>query len=84
MEIKLPATVIRVILFVYEEQHAWVKWGKSRSRTFGIVNGTRQGSVLSPALFSVYMDDLILRLTLGLAATWVECSVVWWGMYITS
>ena len=58
----LPPIVIRVLIFVYEEQEAWVKWGKARSRSFGIVNGTRQGSVLSPALFSVYMDKLIMRL----------------------
>ena len=50
---KVPAVVIRVLLFVYEEQYAWVKWGKTRSRTFGVVNGTRQGSVLSPALFYI-------------------------------
>ena len=62
LERKLPAVVVRVLIFVYEEQTAWVKWGKVRSRTFGIVNGTRQGSVLSPALFSVYMDDLIVKL----------------------
>ena len=36
----VPAVVIRVLLVVYEEQYAWVKWGKSRSRTFGVVNGT--------------------------------------------
>ena len=58
----VPAIVIRVLVFVYQEQRAWVKWGQSRSRSFGIVNGTRQGSVLSPALFSVYMDDLIVKL----------------------
>ena len=61
-ERKLPPIVIRVLIFVYEEQTAWVKWGKARSRSFGIVNGTRQGSVLSPALFSVYMDNLIMKL----------------------
>jgi hypothetical protein len=59
---KVPAVVVRVLIFVYEEQQAWVKWGKARSRSFGIQNGTRQGSVLSPALFSVYMDDLIVRI----------------------
>ena len=58
----LPAVGIRVLMFVYEEQQAWVKWVKSKSGTFSVTNGTRQGSVLSPALFSVYMDDLILRL----------------------
>ena len=47
---------------MYEEQIAWVRWGDARSRSFGMVNGTRQGSVLSPALFSVYMDDLLVRL----------------------
>ena len=50
------------MIFVYEEQKAWVKWGKARSRSFGIVNGTRQGSVLSPALFSVYMYKLTMKL----------------------
>ena len=38
------------------------RWGDSRSDMFSILNGTRQGSVLSPALFSVYMDDLLLEL----------------------
>ena len=59
---KMPAIVVRVLIFAYEEQQAWVKWGKAKSRCFGIVNGTRQGSVLSPALFSVYMDDLIVQI----------------------
>ena len=39
-----------------------MKWGGSRSSTFSIVNGTRQGSILSPALFAVYVDDLLVEL----------------------
>ena len=58
----LPPAVLRVLIFVYQEQYAWVKWGKEKSQLFRIQNGTRQGSVLSPALFSVYMDDLLLCL----------------------
>ena len=59
---KMPLIVVRVLIFVYQEQWAWVRWGQARSRSFSVVNGTRQGSVLSPAIFSVYMDDLIGRL----------------------
>ena len=64
---------------MYEEQQAWVRWGESRSRIFSVVNGTRQGSVLSPALFSVYMDDLIARLRksgVGCHIGGVFCGVV--------
>jgi hypothetical protein len=58
----LPAVVVRAIIVVYEKQFAWVRWGRARSEMFPIVNGTRQGSVLSPALFSIYMDEILLNL----------------------
>ena len=62
LERNLPPVVLRVLVYVYQDQYAWVKWGNERSRVFKIQNGTRQGSVLSPALFSVYVDDLLLLL----------------------
>ena len=62
LERGVPAIVVRVIVRVYEDQYAWVKWGSSRSSTFSIVNGTRQGSILSPALFALYVDDLLVEL----------------------
>ena len=43
----LPAKVVRVLVFIYEEQAGWVKVGGQRSSTFLLSNGTRQGSVLS-------------------------------------
>ena len=61
-EFQVPVTVVRVLSFAYEKQKAWVKLGNSRSATFEISNGTRQGSVLSPYFFGVYIDDLLKTL----------------------
>ena len=58
----LPAVIVRVLIFVYQEQEGWVKLGGRKSSTFRLTNGTRQGSVLSPILFSAYLDDLLKEL----------------------
>ena len=63
LERGVPAIVVRVLIFSYKEQLAWVRWGRScTSDTFEIKNGTRQGSVASPAFWSVYLDPLFTRL----------------------
>ena len=72
-----PAIVVRVLIFVYEEQSCCVKLGGNKSSSFQVTNGTRQGSVLSPLLFSVYLDDLLLKLRkLGLGC---HIGGLWYG-----
>jgi hypothetical protein len=59
----MPAILVRILIYSYEEQVAWVRWGRACcSGTFGIGNGTRQGSVASPAFWSVYLDPLFAEL----------------------
>ena len=62
IETTLPPLVTRVLIFVYQRQYAWARWGNQKSSEFGILNGTRQGLVLSPALFTVYVQELLDRL----------------------
>ena len=39
-------------------------WKESQSRIFTVPSGVRQGGVLSPILFTVYLDDLLNELKL--------------------
>ena len=39
-----------------------IKWNTAKSCTFDTSNGAKQGGVLSPLLFNVYLDELILLL----------------------
>ena len=73
---KLPAIVVRTLATVYEDQFAWVRWGSVKSDLFCLTTGTRQGSILSPALFLVYMDPLLQELR----ALGVGCHVA--GVYM--
>ena len=73
----LPPIVVRVLVFVYEEQTGWVTLAGRQSSSFTLTNGTRQGSVLSPVIFSVYLDDLLRELRrLQLGCTVAGC---WYG-----
>ena len=53
---------IRVLMFMYRGQQCDVKWGQSYSFRFQVCNGVRQGAVSSPLFFSIYINDLILKL----------------------
>ena len=47
---------------MYTNQLCHVKWGGEKSASFPISNGVKQGGVISPLLFSLYVDELFLLL----------------------
>ena len=46
----------------YRQQTLCVKWGRNTSSFFTVTNGVRQGGILSPFLFTLYVDDLSHKL----------------------
>ena len=58
----IPLIFIRVLAYWYRHQTLAVKWGHCISDYFFVSNGVRQGSVLSPYLFCVYVDKISEKL----------------------
>ncbi len=48
--------ILRLLLYMYTHQKLQVKWSDHIGNMFSVSNGVKQGSVLSPILFSIYLD----------------------------
>ena len=58
----IPPCVIRLVMSMYTDQSMFVKWNGSLSKKFSVSNGVKQGGVLSPILFCLYIDELLCEL----------------------
>ena len=56
---RIPVIYVRILLVTYLGQRCFVRWNSKDSALFSVQNGVRQGAVLSPILFSLYVNDLI-------------------------
>ena len=55
---------IRFLLFMYTNQPIRVQWKDCLSENFSIGNRVRQGAVLPPLLFTLYIDNFMLLIRL--------------------
>ena len=60
---QLPAHVIRLLINTHTNNFVRVAWCGVMSDYFLAVNGVKQGGVLSPVLFCLYIDDLLIALS---------------------
>ena len=59
---KMCPITIRLLLNMYLNHKIQVKWNGKLSLPFNVTNGVRQGGVLSPLFFSIYVDELLIKL----------------------
>ena len=53
---------LRLLLNMYLNKKNQVKWNDKLSQPFNVTNGVRQGGIISPLFFSVYIDELLNKL----------------------
>ena len=49
-------------MYWYSRQEMFIRWGNTYSTKFLVTNGVKQGGILSPCLFNVYINNLSLLL----------------------
>jgi hypothetical protein len=58
LHFNFPIFLIKIVKSFLSERKAYVSLNKSKSNIYSIVAGVPQGSILSPFLFNIYLNDL--------------------------
>ena len=62
MDRNVPINCISLLACWYEKSIISVRWGSSFSYFVSLETGVRQGSTLSPKLFALFVDEILVRL----------------------
>ena len=58
----VPLCFLNLIVYWYLNLHCCCQWNGVKSDFFQVTTGTKQGGVISPKIFTPYLDELISRL----------------------
>ena len=72
MQAGLSAIFIRILIFIYSEQFANVRWNNQFSAEFSMHNGVRQGAILSALAYCFYCEQLFSLFEQRRAGCWVK------------
>ena len=68
----LSVVFLRILIFIYTEQVANVRWNSVYSSLFTMLNGVRQGAVLSALAYCFYCEELFSILERKRSGCWVN------------
>ena len=78
LRVGMPRNIVRLLADWYSKLYVVVRWNNLYSNLFKVGSGVRQGSSLSPALFNIFINKVIIdlkKLDLGcyINNTWIGC-----------
>ena len=68
----LSVIFIRLLIFIYINQFANIRWNNSFSTIFSMTNGVRQGAIFSGFAYCFYMNNLFSILRKNKSGCWVR------------
>ena len=68
----LSAIFIRLLIFIYINQFANIRWNDKLSATFSMTNGVRQGAILSGFAYCFYVNNLFKLLRKNKSGCWIR------------
>ena len=72
----IPTFIARILHYWYSKQLFFVRWASAVSNPFNVSNGVRQGSIISPKLSAVYVDDLSTKIQSARAGCYLVNTVI--------
>jgi len=58
----IPPIHLHLLLNMYTNSVANIRWNGVFSNSFPVLNGVKQGGIVSPVLFCIYIDGLLQKL----------------------